>query len=77
LIAAFQTCFGDALAVNKRPIRRTKIAQKTARGCDLQQTMMTREKLVLWQTQVGVVSSSYQKCVGLGEAEDAAFVGTR
>jgi hypothetical protein len=73
-IAAMQKCLGYSLAINKGPIRRAQVAQKTPRRCDLQQTMVTREEFVSRKRKVSAIASANQERIVLIESEFATVV---
>src|SRR5262245_14730637 len=62
------------MTVEKRSVRRSKIAQIRMRRIHFQQAVMTREIPVVRQTEVSIRTAADQKAIVLCKRKDAAFV---
>src|SRR6185369_4598554 len=62
------------MPVEKRSVRRTKIAQVRVRWVHLEQTMITREVSIVRQTKMSIITAADQKSVVLSKGKDATFI---
>src|SRR6185369_3529491 len=73
-IAAAQVGLRHALSVHKSAVRRSQITQEATWRSNFQQTMMTREKLILRQVEMRGIAATDQEGVMLIESKLAAGV---